>query len=90
MAEKERTVIHLEIFKEDGNIHEYYGSVASLFEHHNKEELGIVYSSFRNYSLSPSNPYINQKCIIRKGILVSKEGKRGETVKELMRALKSN
>ena len=71
--EKERTVIHLEINGE----HHYYGSVANMYEFYTSEELGIAYSSLRNYGLSNEHPYINKKCVIRKGVLLSKRGNRG-------------
>ena len=71
--EKERTVIHLEINGE----HHYYGSVANMYEFYTSEELGITYASLRNYGLSAERPYQNKKCIIRKGILLSKSGGRG-------------
>ena len=71
--EKERTVIHLEINGE----HHYYGSVANMYEFYTSEELGITYASLRNYGLSYEHPYMNKKCIIRKGLLLSKSGGRG-------------
>ena len=71
--EKERTVIHLEL---DGQ-HYYYGSVACLYEHHTSSEIGITYAALRNYGLSSEKPYRNNKCTIRKGVLLSKEGNRG-------------
>ena len=71
--EKERTVIHLEISGE----HHYYGSVANMYEFYTSEELGITYASLRNYGLTSEHPYQNKKCIIRKGVLLSKSGGRG-------------
>ena len=71
--EKERTVIHLEINGE----HHYYGSVANMYEFYTGEELGITYASLRNYGLSAEHPYQNKRCIIRKGVLLSKSGNRG-------------
>lgn len=71
--EKERTVIHLEINGE----HHYYGSVANMYEFYTSEELGITYASLRNYGLTSEHPYQNKKCIIRKGVLLSKCGGRG-------------
>ena len=35
------------------------------------------YASLRNYGLSADHPYLNKKCIIRKGVLLSKSGNRG-------------
>ena len=40
---KERTVIHLQI----GDVHEYYGSIANIYEFHSSDELGITYGSLR-------------------------------------------
>ena len=71
--EKERTVIHLEINGE----HHYYGAVANMYEFYTSEELGITYASLRNYGLTSEHPYQNKKCIIRKGVLLSKSGGRG-------------
>lgn len=71
--EKERTVIHLEINSE----HHYYGSIARMFEDYTGDELGITYASLRNYGLSSEHTYQNKKCIIRKGVLLSKSGRRG-------------
>lgn len=70
---KERTVIHLQM----GDVHEYYGSIANIYEFHSAEELGITYGSLRNYGLSPSKPYQNSECTIRKGVLHQKAGGRG-------------
>lgn len=70
---KERTVIHLQM----GDVHEYYGSIANIYEFHSAEELGITYGSLRNFGLSPSKPYQNSKCTIRKGVLHQKAGGRG-------------
>lgn len=71
--ENERTVIHLEINGE----HHYYGSIARMYEDYSSDELGITYASLRNYGLSCEQPYVNKKCIIRKGLLFSKIGNRG-------------
>ena len=68
-----RTVIHLE---KDGK-HYYYGCIANLYEHFTPKELGISYGSLRNYGLSPEKPYENARCIIRKGLLLSKISNRG-------------
>jgi hypothetical protein len=66
----ERTVIHL--YLKDNDIHRYFGSMANIFEHFSKEEIGISFGSLRNYGLSPENPYENKKVVIRKGILQAK------------------
>ena len=72
---KERTVIHLHFRNTEE--HHYFGSMANIFEYYTSEQLGIEYSSLRNYGLSNEHPYKNKKCIIRKGLLLSKSGGRG-------------
>ena len=71
---KERTVIHLEFTNGE---HHYFGSIANIYAYFSAETIGISYGSLRNYGLSSEKPYQNAKCIIRKGILLSKEGNRG-------------
>ncbi len=68
-----KKVIHLTI--KDGDQHSYYGSVACIYEHHTEAEIGIKYSSLRNYGISETHPYENQKVIIRQGRLLTKEKK---------------
>lgn len=69
----ERTVIHVEV---DGQ-HHYFGSLASIYDIFTPQQLGISYGSLRNYGLSEDKPYQNARCIIRKGILITKSGGRG-------------
>ncbi len=73
--ERERTVIHLQLLETDE--HHYFGSVANIYQYYTSEELGITYASLRNFGLSNEHPYRNKKCIIRKGVLLSKTGNRG-------------
>ena len=74
VANKSRTVIHLQI----GDEHYYYGSIKSLCEHNGREVIGVTYNTLRCYGLSPSKPYSNKKCVIRKGNIVSQKGNRGK------------
>ena len=62
---QERKVIHVEM----NGSHYYFGSVAAIYEQFSKDEIGISYGSLRNYGLSEQRPYVNSKCIIRRGIL---------------------
>ena len=75
MAQQERQVIHLQL----GEEHYYFGSVAALYDHYTKEQIGISYGSIRNYGLTPEKPYRNDKTgvVIRVGVLITKEGNRG-------------
>jgi hypothetical protein len=75
MEKQERTVIHLEI----NGMHYYFGSLKALTVQFQKEEIGIEYSSLRNCKLSETKPYQNSKCIIRKGVLKTIEGGRGQS-----------
>ena len=77
-AKQERTVIHL--YLKENDTHHYFGSVANVFEHFAKEDIGITFGSLRNYGLSPKNPYNNKKVIIRKGILQAKPKKNNNAV----------
>ena len=70
--EKERTVIHLEINGE----HHYYGSIKRMCADYDKNTLGVAYNTLRNFGLSAEKPYINAKCTIRKGLLLSQPDKR--------------
>lgn len=74
-GKQQRTVIHLHLL--DTDEHHYYGSIANMYEHYTAGQLGIAYSSLRNYGLSNEHPYKNNKCVIRKGVLLSKDGNRG-------------
>lgn len=74
-GKKERTVIH--IWLKETDTHRYFGSLANIYEHLTVDDVGITYGSLRNYGLSSEKPYENAKCIIRKGLLLSKSGNRG-------------
>ena len=69
-TKQERTVIHL--YLKESDTHQYFGSMANIFEHFTKEQIGISFGSLRNYGLSPAKPYENKKIIIRKGVLQAK------------------
>lgn len=69
----DRNVIHVEV---DGQ-HHYFGSLASIYDYFTPQQLGITYGSLRNYGLAEDKPYINARCVIRKGTLITKSGNRG-------------
>lgn len=64
---QERSVVHLEINDE----HYYYGNLKALTDNWDKEKIGVSYNYLKNYNISTDKPYKNDKCIIRKGILVT-------------------
>ena len=69
-TKQERMVVHL--YLKDSDTHSYFGSMANVYEHFIKDEIGISFGSLRNYGLSAENPYENKKVIIRKGVLQAK------------------
>ena len=76
-----RTIFHLQI-KEEEQSHYYFGGLKAMFDYFNfskeelKEKIGIQYTSLKNFGISKSKPFENDKVIIRKGILIS----RGDTI----------
>ena len=68
---QERKVVHLEI----GGRHLYYGSISRLFDDFTEEELGISYYKTKN-NLSKMGTITTDKCVIRKGYIITKPKKR--------------
>lgn len=66
---KTRTVVHVEFSGQ----HYYFGSVSAIYDLFSPSEIGVAYGTLRNYRVSNSHPYCNDKCIIRKGYLLTKE-----------------
>ncbi len=73
-TKKERTIIHLEY---QGK-HYYFGSMVNMYDYFSAEDLGIAYTTLRNYGLSADKPFKNEMCVIRKGILHTKDTQRGK------------
>ena len=71
---QERMVVHLEI---QGK-HYYYGNLKALCDHWSKEDIGVSHAYLKNLNISAENPFINKKCIIRRGVIVTSERKTGE------------
>lgn len=69
MDKQERTVVHLELA---GN-HYYYGNLKALCEHWDKDKIGVTYAILRNFNITGDKPYQNDKCIIRRGVIVTSE-----------------
>ena len=66
-GKQERVVVHLE---KDGQ-HYYYGNLRALCDHWDKDALGVGYAYLRNYGISETRPFLNSKCVIRRGIIVT-------------------
>jgi hypothetical protein len=73
------TIYHLHFKSEDLEKKDYYfGSISAIYEVFDKKQIGIQASSLYNFKLDEfSNPiYQNNKCIIRKDILITKSQSR--------------
>ena len=63
-----RSILHVYLKSEDKNL--YFGSMAAMYDYFCVGEIGIAYSSLRNYlSVNKTDMYENSICIIRKGEL---------------------
>lgn len=65
---QERSVVHLEM---DGKHYYYYGNLKALCDNWSKEEIGISYSVLRNIGVSDVKSFVNEQCVIRKGIIIT-------------------
>lgn len=70
----DRKIIHLHLNGKDY----YFGSLAAIYTKFTKDEIGISYGSLRNYGLTPGRPYINDRAVIKEGILITAKGERGQ------------
>lgn len=64
---QQRSIIHLQLNEK----HYYFGSLGALYSRFNKEELGVAYGTLRNRKIEIDKPFINDKCIIRKGYVIT-------------------
>ena len=62
-----RAIVHLE---KDGR-HFYYGNLKALTDNWSKDDIGVSYSYLKNLNISENKPYINEKCVIRRGIIIT-------------------
>ena len=67
LTKQVRAVVHLEI----GGKHYYYGNLKALTDNWDKNSLGASYSYLKNLNISEDKPYQNDKCIIRRGVIVT-------------------
>ena len=65
---QERAIVHLE---KDGQHYYYYGNLKALTDHWSKDAIGVSYSYLKNLNISEGKPYSNDKCIIRRGIIIT-------------------
>ena len=65
---KQRQVIHVHILETDE--HFYFGSIQAIYESFGKDYIGIAAQTLYNRGLDEK--YVNDKVVIRKGILQQK------------------
>lgn len=68
---QERAIVHLEI----AGKHYYYGYLKALCDHWSKDIIGVSHSYLKNLNISDEKPFINKKCIIRRGVIITSERK---------------
>lgn len=60
---------------------EYYGSIAAIYQHHIREELGVAYHTLRNAKWKEISSYTTNRAIIRKGkVIRSRQKESGDIV----------
>lgn len=72
MKEKEsqqRQVIHVHILNTDEHL--YFGSIQAIYDTFSKDEIGIAAQTLYNRGLDEK--YVNDKVVIRKGLLQQKK-----------------
>ena len=62
-----RAIVHLEI----AGKHYYYGNLKALTDSWSKDDIGVSYSYLKNLNIDDDKPYQNDKCIIRRGIIIT-------------------
>ena len=71
---QERAIVHLEL----GGSHYYYGNLKALTDNWDKDALGVSYSYLKNLNITEEKPYQNEKCTIRRGVIVTSKRKTEE------------
>ena len=66
---QERAIVHLE---KNGH-HYYYGNLKAMTDHWGKDAIGISYTYLKNLNITEDRPYQNDKCVIRRGIIITSE-----------------
>lgn len=64
---QERAVVHLE---KDGQ-HYYYGNLKALTDNWDKDAIGVSYTYLKNLNISGDKPFVNDKCVIRRGVIIT-------------------
>ena len=71
---QERAIVHLE---KDGR-HYYYGNLKALTDHWDRDAIGVSYAYLKNLNISGDKSFRNEKCIIRRGVIITSSRKTGD------------
>ena len=71
-GKQERMVVHLAI----GDRHYYYGNLKALCDHWDKDAIGVSYSYLKNLNITENKPFQNEKCVIRRGVIITSTRRR--------------
>lgn len=69
-----RAIVHLE---KDGK-HYYYGNLKALTDNWNKDDIGVSYTYLKNLNIDENKPYSNERCTIRRGVIITSARKEKE------------
>lgn len=72
MDKQERTIVHLEL----NGKHYYYGNLKALCDNWDKDAIGVSYNYLKNYNITDDKPYRNDRCVIRRGVIVTSPKKK--------------
>jgi hypothetical protein len=50
-----------------------------LTDHWDKEALGVGYAYLKNLNITDDKPFVNKRCIIRRGVIITSERKASGT-----------
>ena len=81
-TKQKRVIVHLEINGE----HHYFGNLKALTDEWGKDTIGVSYNYLKSLHITSDRPFQNNKCTIRKGIVLSSPNKEYDNHKKASRA----
>lgn len=67
------TIYHVSFGDDDNH---YFGSLAAIYDRFTPKEIGVSLARLYDINITPDKAYKNDKCIIRKGVLMRKKTNR--------------
>lgn len=75
-------------FEDDARSDFYFTSLAAIYQHFTKEQIGCAVSRLWNLKISPDKPYVGRKCTITKELLTRKRQTATKQKNEIKAAVK--